>query len=209
MVAYRIFTVSSAGLVSKGATVSKLTLKGAGIDIPAVIVGEEGRSRSRGILPVQLSNRLYYKEWQEKGSVIINAAEVGQTKAGKPKLFVKNGPDIDEKIIVVFRTKIGFRGGNSHTGDRTGETEKDVWGGERPKFHPFPGEKLISGTIAQGAAGRMGSGEQLVAVMPKDTVFRTGYSGRLYGSPNSHYYKWDGQQLLALSWDERVASDLF
>ena len=204
---YRIFTISS-GSVSSGATVGNLNLKNAGINIPAVIVGEEGRGRSRGVLPVQLLNRLR-KEWQEKGSVTINAAEVGQTKAGKPKLFVKNGPDTDEKIIVVFRTKIGFRGGNSHTGDRTGETEKDTRGGERPKFYPFPGEKLIFGTIAQGAAGYMGSGEQLVAVMPKDIVFRTGYSGRLYGSPSSHYYKWDGQQLLALTWDERVASDLF
>lgn len=207
MAAYKIFTVSS-GSVSEGATVGKLTLKGAGIDIPAIIVGEEGRGRSRGVLPVQLPNGLY-KEWQEKGSVTVNAAEVGQTKAGKPKLFVKNGADTDEKIIVVFRTKIGFRGGNSHTGDRTGETEKDMWGDERPKFHPFPGETLVSGVIAQGAAGRMGSGEQLVAVMPKDIVFRTGYSGRLYGGPSAHYYKWDGQQLLALTWDERVASDLF
>ena len=204
---YSIYTIQS-GEVSEGAKVSSLTLKSAEITIPAIIIGEQGRGRSRGVLPVQLPNGLY-KEWQEKGSVTINAAEVGQTKAGKPKLFVKNGPDTNEKIIVVFRTKIGFRGSNSHTGDRTGEKEKDCWGTEHLKFRPFPGEILTIGIIAQGDAGRMGSGQQLVAVMPKDVVFRTSYSGRLYGFPSAHYYKWDGQRLLALTWEEREASDLF
>lgn len=204
----KVYTIES-GKVSEGATVVKLALKGAGIEIPAIIVGEEGRGRERGVLPVQLPNGLY-KEWQEKGRVEIRAAEVGQTKAGKPKLFAKEGPDADEKIICVFLTKIGFRGSNSHTGDRTGETTKDSWGDERPVFAPFPGEILVRGVIAQGAAGRMGSGEQLVAVMPKGVVFRTGYGGRLYGAPSAHYYSWDGQQLLGgLTWDERCASDIF
>ena len=45
--------------------------------------------------------------------------------------------------------------------------------------------------------------------MPK-CVFRTTYSGRLYGAPSAHYYSWDGQQLLGgLTWDERCASDIF
>ncbi len=204
---FNVFTVSS-GFVSKGGLVDSLTLKSAGIDIPAIIVGEDGRGRSRGVLPVQLPNGLY-KEWKEKGQVVIYAAEVGTTKAGKPKLFAKTEADLDEKIICVFNTKIGFRGSNSHTGDRTGETKKDWMDREFPVFAEFPGETLITGTIAQGAAGRMGSGDQLVAVIPKEVVFRTSYGGRLYGAPSSHYYKWDGEQLLVLTWDERVASEFF
>jgi hypothetical protein len=207
MATYKVYTVSS-GSVREGAVVEKLTLKGAGVDIPAIIVGEEGRGRERGVLPVQLTNG-QYKEWQEKGSVEIRAAEVGQTKAGKPKLFAKKNADTDEKIICVFLTKIGFRGSNSHTGDRTGETTKDSWGDEHPVFAQFPGEVLVKGVIAQGAAGRMGSGEQLVAVMPKGIVFRTGYGGRLYGAPSAHYYIWDGEQLLSATWEERTAADLF
>lgn len=208
----KVYTIES-GKVSEGAIVEMLALKGAGIEIPAVIVGEEGRGRERGVLPVQLTN-CQYKEWQEKGRVRIMFAEVGTTKAGKPKLLAKDKDSAgnDEKIVCVFRTHIGFRGGNNHTGDRTGEEEYDDWGTKktRPTFAPFPGEILVRGIIAQGAAGRMGSGEQLVAVMPPKCVFRTTYSGRLYGAPSAHYYCWNGQQLLGgLTWDERCASDIF
>lgn len=205
MAAYRIFTVSS-GTIKEGAMVETLTLKGAGIDIPAVIVGEEGRGRNLGVLPVQLPEILY-KEWQESGRVEIRFAEVGSTKAEKPKLLARNGADSDEKIIVVFRTSIGFRGGNTHTGDSTGTEEKH--GRQVPVFADFPGEILVKGQIAQGIAGYMGSGDQLVAVMPKGTVFRTGYSGRLYGAPAAHYYLWNGEQLLAATWEEREVSDIF
>ena len=203
---YKVFTIVS-GEVSEGATVERFFLKGAGINIPAILVGEEGRGRQLGVVPVQLTAQ-QYEEWKEKGFVIIRAAEVGQTKAGKPKLFAKENADTDEKIICVFRTKIGFRGGNSHTGDRIGTT-KDSWGDEHPVFAPFPGEILVKGVIAQGIAGRMGAGEQLVAVMPKGVVFRTGYSGRLYGEPAAHYYIWTGRLLLAATWEERQAADLF
>ncbi|MBU4580285.1 hypothetical protein KKB43_04690 [Patescibacteria group bacterium] len=202
----KVFTVAS-GKVTEGIVVEKLSLKNAGVDIPAIIIGEEGRGRERSVLPVQLTDS-QYKEWQEKGQVTIFFAEIGKTKAEKPKLFAKYSANTDEKIVCVFRTKIGYRGGNSHTGDRIYNLP-DERGDANPVFGPFPGEKLASGSIAQGSAGRMGSGEQLAAMMPKDTIFRTGYSGRLYGGPGAHYYKWDGQKLLSLTWDERVASDLF
>jgi len=205
---FKVFTID--GSVQEGAVVEKLTLKGAGIDIPAIFVGEQGRGRERGVLPVQLPSTLQ-AEWKEKGRVRISSAEVGTTKAGKPKLYARTGEgvDADDAVICVFRTHIGFRGGNSHTGDRTGEIEKDAYGDERITFLPFPGETLVSGHIAQGTAGRMGGGQQLVATMPKGVVFRTGYSGRLYGAPAAHYYLWNGEQLLAMTWDERISSDIF
>lgn len=250
MIRMKIFTVEN-GKVSPGATAERFTLKGAGVEIPAVIVGDEGRGRERGILPVQLTDS-QYKEWQEKGRVRVESADLGTTKAGKPKLFVKNSADTNERIIVVFRTKIGFRGGNAHTGDalrefwrrgfffRTSDAEKSGiplkeeyteaevreysarlnpnpdpnrrWdaGFERQvEFKPFPGEIIVRGVIAQGDAGRMGSGDQLIAVMPRDVVFRTGYSGRLYGQPSAHYYKWDGERLLVATLEERRLTDLF
>ena len=76
-------------------------------------------------------------------------------------------------------------------------------------FRPFPGEILCEGIIAQGDAGRMGSGKQLVAVLPADTVFRTGYSGRLYGAPSAHYYIFRDGQILSATWEEREISDIF
>jgi phosphoribosyl-ATP pyrophosphohydrolase len=54
----------------------------------------------------------------------------------------------------------------------------------------------------------MGSGEQIIAIVPKNVVFRTGYSGRLYGAPAGHYYIFDGKQLLAVTWGERMATDI-
>ncbi|RMD64073.1 hypothetical protein D6833_04860 [Candidatus Parcubacteria bacterium] len=260
--AYRVFTIES-GSVSEGAAISTLHLKGAGIDIPAVIIGEEGRGRERGVVPVgnppmvpcpernkdvwtssdkcekcgtvlgEKKEGSYTRNHPDQGQVQgrLMFAEVGQTKAGKPKFFSKEKATTDDHIIVVLRTKIGFRGGNSHTGDRAGwkcskygcdaSGEGAVpeacpkcgatgsWDGPKLLFAEFPGKIITRGRIAQGAAGRAGGGEQVIALMPKDVVFRTSYSGRLYGAPSSHYYVWDGSKLLAATWDERAAADLF
>ena len=203
----RLFTIEN-GHVCEGMEVDSFTLKGAGVTIPAIIIGEEGRGRKLGVLPVQLLPDSY-KEWKEEGSTHISFAQVGQTKAGKPKLFQTKGADTTEKCICVFRTQIGFRGGNSHTGDRDGGMVRDYWGAERPTFYPFPGEVLCEGIIAQGAAGRMGSGSQLVAIMPAGTVFRTGYSGRLYGKPDEHYYIYMDGQILSATREEREVADIF
>ena len=202
----KIYTVKN-GKVSEGVRVDSYTLKGAEITFPAIIIGEEGRGRKLGVLPVQLLLNAH-KEWQERGYTHINSAMVGMTMAGKPKLFQMKDTDTTEKCICVFQTQIGFRGANEHTGDRDGGTET-LWGREYPTFHPFPGEILCEGIIAQGDAGRMGSGKQLVAILPADTVFRTGYSGRLYGEPSEHYYIYKNGQLLSATWEEREISDIF
>lgn len=239
----RVFTINS-GEISEGARVDSFTLKGAGITIPAIIVGEEGRGRKLGVLPVQLLPDSY-AEWKENGYTHIYSAQVGETKSGKPKLFQTEDTDTVEKCICIFKTKIGFRGSNSHTGDRKDEYWVPEWffksdilalgkglkeryteqeaisiaeelssSAERIfqrklEFYPFPGEVICEGIIAQGDAGRMGSGEQLVAILPADTVFRTGYSGRLYGQPAAHYYIYRNGQLLAATWEEREVSDIF
>lgn len=245
----KIFTIQS-GEVTEGVRVDSFALKGAGIAIPAVVIGEEGRGRKLGILPVQLLPE-QYKEWQENGYTYIHFATVGTTKAGKPKLFQVEDADTQEKCICIFKTKIGYRGSNSHTGDRKEEywvinrfwrsdlsalgkelkekyTEEeaikiaeelntsqnssyqwDVIFERKLEFHPFPGEILCEGVIAQGDAGRMGSGKQLVAILPADIVFRTGYSGRLYGQPAAHYYIFRDGELLSVTWEERAISDIF
>lgn len=204
----KIFTIES-GKVTEGVRVDSFTLKGAGVTIPAITIGEEGRGRKLGVLPVQLLPSSY-KEWQGKGEITISAALVGKTKAGRPKLIETSGITDTEKCICVFRTQIGYRGANEHTGDRDGGMERDFWGEERPTFHPFPGkEVLCEGVIAQGAAGRMGSGRQIVAVMPAGIVFRTGYSGRLYGAPRAHYYLFRDGQILSATWEEREAAEIF
>ncbi len=244
----KIFTISS-GNVTEGARVDSFTLKGAGVSIPAILIGEEGRGRELGVLPVQLLP-CNYQEWKENGYTYIHSATLGTTKAGKPKLFQTEDVDTLEKCICVFRTEIGVRGSNSHTGDRKSEYYVPGWRpdievlGEKGlkerytkeeaisltkelsslegreyewdiifeikfEFHPFPGEIICTGIIAQGDAGRAGSGEQLVAIIPANTVFRTGYSGRLYGAPSAHYYIFRDGQVLAATWKEREVSEVF
>jgi len=243
----KVFTVES-GKVSQGAEVEKLELKGAEVTIPAVFVGERGRGRELGVLPVQLLPE-QYEIWKKDEPVTVNFAEVGSTKAGKPKLFEAEQADTNEEILVVFRTKIGYRGSNNHTGDQfeeyytihlwpdetlekarqAGIEIKDTYtkqeaisnsakiypGEDRFAFernityNPFPGKTIVEGWIAEGAAGRAGGGKQLIAIMPKDTVFRTSYGGRLYGDPREHFYLWNGEKLLAITRDEREATDLF
>jgi hypothetical protein len=198
---YEIHTIRN-GTTIPVAEINTLTLK-SGDTIPAIIVGEYGRGRERGVLPVANLN----KEQKE-----VYFASLGQTKTGKPKLFAATSATETDKVIVVFRTPIGFRGSNSHTGDKTGEEiGKNVWGDDVLKdvYAEFPGEVLVEGTIAEGEAGRMGSGRQLIALIPKNKVFRISYSGRLYGKPNAHYGVWNGKELIVLTQEEREVSDLF
>jgi hypothetical protein len=262
----KVFTVDN-GIVTHGARVENITLSGAGVTIPCIVVGEEGRGRERGILPVsnpptipcpnrgdsyvpwgigdrepvsaeiktcqcgvKYEPRQAGKKWEcfhpNEGYVFspLLFAEVGETRSGKFKLMTATEAGPIETVIVVFRTGIGFRGGNSHTGDRTGwrcERCTTQGAGDRPNscpecgegtelvFGDFPGKVLVGGTIAQGDAGHMGSGQQLVAVLPLNVVFRTGYRGRLYGGPNANYYVAGEEKLISATWDERMVADLF
>ena len=218
----KVFTVRN-GSVSEGAKVEKFALKGAGVEIDAVVVGEEGRGRERGVLPVQGA----------PADALLRYAVVGQTKASKPKLVAQQEGGKADTCIVVFRTHCGFRGGAQHTGERhdapcprrservngymsrcdkcsaamifDAETETYVHPDEGMVrwFDEFPGHIICRGRIAQGAAGYMGGNEQLVAVMPANIWFRTSYSGRLYGAPSAHYYRFDGERLIAVTWEER------
>ncbi len=214
---YPVFTICG-GQVFNGARIDTLTLKGTGTEIPAILVGDEGRGRRLGVVTVQ----------NAKSGDILSFAEVGKTKAGKPKLLAKLSANTNAAILVVLRTPIGFRGSNSHTGDRAGwtcdcgekgegntpdkcpNTECQSCNGPSTQYAEFPCEEILAtGKIAQGDAGLMGSGDQYIALIPKGKVFRTGYAGRMYGSPDAHYYFWDGEQLLSATWDERAATDFF
>lgn len=194
----KVFTVSN-GTVELGARVEEVKIESAGFSFKAISVGERGRGRILATLPVDEKALNSSKEVAK----VFNA-DLGKTKSGKTKLFKESNSN-NESCIVVFRTDIGFRGGNNHTGDRTPETMES----DDPKFLEFPGEILLKGVIAQGDAGRMGSGAQIIAIMPKGVVFRTSYYGRLYGAPSAHYYIFDGEKIIAVTWEERCSSDIF
>ena len=222
----RIFTIRS-GKVIEGAQVESFILKGAGVTIPVVAVGESGRGRRLAIMPVKLLEDTF-AEWSAEGSTQIKYAVIGKTRSGYPKLIEVAEPTTDDKALVVFRTMIGYRGSNEHSGDLKKWQCKQCKGegsvvdldesGRCPKcgyyvvqyvWDPFPGEVLVSGIIAQGGAGRMGSGRQLIAIVPRDVVFVTRYSGRLYGAPSAHFYLFDGEKITSVTLQERLVADLW
>lgn len=231
--AYQIFTINGKAVL--GAKIAQFRISGAGISIPAILVGEEGRGRELGILPISTIAPCGPDRGESQDLLV--AATIGKTAAGRPKLFEAEKHTTDSHVIVVLLSGIGYRGGNSHTGDRhnvpCSERNKfirsyrvkcPICGVDKPsdaiagqewlhpdsgttiKFDSFPGEILVQGRIAQGDAGRMGSGTQMVALIPKNGVFRVAYHGRQVGAT---YYKWDGKLLLAATWQERQVSDIF
>lgn len=194
----KIFTVEN-GAVIQGDRVQAFTLKN-GTKIPAIMIGESGRGRELGVLPVHLVSDAH-KEWQGIGETRIDFASIGITKSGTPKLYQALVPDVVDTCLVVARAHIGFRGSNSFTGDRLNPTDPKVG------FQEFPGSIICQGQIAQGHAGNMGSGQQLVFTCPQKQVWRIGYGGRLYGAPAAHYFYYNGQSLECMTWEERCAAE--
>ncbi len=157
-----------------------------GEKIPAVIIGESGRGRSLGIVPVALKKE-NYEQWKKEGRVYIKNATVGQTKTERPKL-IETVDETTDKIIAIFITPIGFRGSN---------------------YHEFPEgtEILASGTIAQGDAGRMGSGNEYVVVRPVPSAVKVHIGGRRYGAPTDYVYHFTEKEFFVRTGEEENLVD--
>lgn len=183
MPAYPVFTVAigSQQPVEKGAEVAFLEVgkesEGHGPEIPVLKVGERGVGRALGVIPVVLLPRK-----QEDRDITIYAAALDYSR-GRLRLIEAQAPNDNSHAIVVFRTGIGYRGGNRHE-------------------FPQGCQTLARGVIAQGAAGRMGSGEQYIVLLPKNARVLVKRSGRLYGSPPAHYVWFDGQKMHVATPDE-------
>ena len=176
----RIYTFNRG--IQEGAEVVLFKLSG-GAEIPAILLGESGRGRKLQVIPVHL-----FKENREKllaGEIVrIFDATIGETQSGSLKLVETNEDWVKGNYIGVFKTQIGFRGGNSHTGDRSPD-----WTKEKGGFIQFPGEILAEGVFAQGDAGAMGSGKEIIALCNYSKIYRAASSGRLYGAEGAYYYK--------------------
>jgi len=213
----KVYTIID-GEVRPGALVEPWTVDAGEISIslPTIQVGEEGRGRQMGYLPVNLAFGTLQK-FQEEKKVRVYHGTIAYTQDNyrpilQEDLESEEGPN--EQCLVVFKTTIGHRGGNKHTGDWLGWTclackERHAEPADKcpncgnganmyKEYHykKFPGKVLVRGVIAQGIAGYMGSGEQLIAVMNPGKVFRICRTGRLYGAPSAHYFYWTGEKLI-------------
>ena len=203
------------GSVTSGAVVRKFTMS-SGVSIPAILLGEQGRGRKLAVIPVVGA---------EPGD-LIKLINPGRTRNGGLRFEVANRVTSISETIVVFLTTPGFRGGCTHTGDVASmrcSTCGAVCGPFEDIVHcdgchiergqitwlPLPGEILSQGVTAQGIAGRAGGGPQIVLRLPAGEVVREGRTGRLYGSPSSFYYRFDGERLLVATFEERRMTDCF
>ena len=191
----KLYTIIESTIID-GITIEKKELKGAGIVIPTIIVGERGRGSQEGIMPVDLLPESSAK-FQKNGQVSIKFGNLGKTRKELPKLIETIEVDKEDNFCLIkFSTPIGFRGCNSHTGEPLNEAL------DTKEYAQFPGQILIRGIISQGAAGNMGSGEQLIALMPKNMIFRIHIGGRRYGHPHEYRGLWDGTQIMCLPLEE-------
>ena len=181
----KIYTVVD-GDVQNFALVEKFALKD-GTVIPAIVVGETGRNRRQFVLPVRLTPEKR-DALKAEGQVKVTDVALTKTLAGNPKLEELPGDDGDRACCVVFLTSIGFRGGNGHHGCFLGTEDG------KPQFAEFPGKILGVGAVAQGDAGNMGWGEQIVTVLPPKATVCIRRTGRLYGAPPIHVVEWDGER---------------
>jgi len=165
----KIYTVSRDG-VDPSARVDTMFLPD-GRNIPAVILGEEGCGRKLTYVPVTLTPASRQK-WERDGWVEVEDVVWRYNRKGHVHLRELDEPSREDEYLVVLLGWIGFRGSNALT-----DSEGEALGRE---------VVLAEGRIAQGAAGRMGSGSQwLLKVKPGD-LLRYQVSGRLYGEPGEY-----------------------
>lgn len=182
---YKIITIQN-GTIQEGTLIQKFN------DIPSIVIGEEGRGRSLGVIPVKGS---------EPGKM-LTAASARKTSMG---LLLEADDSLinDDIVIVVCRTTFGFRGGNTHTGDLIGFNDREA------QFAPCPLETISSGIVAEGIAGNMSSGTQYVGFLKKGNVLRIALTGRTYGKPYTWYYIWDGDKMQCMTVQQRKIADVY
>jgi hypothetical protein len=190
----KIFTIGN-GEVMEGATVGKVTILSADVEIKAVCIGESGRGRKFSYIPIS---------WVSDETTKVTNVKLGETRTGKPKFIAINPEDDSDtnECVIVFKHTAGYRGSAYVTGDRV-----DLYSDKL--FKDFPGEVLCEGEIAQGAAGRMGGNSQYIARIKKGDVFRIKRTGRIYGKSPSYYGMFDGHKVTLVTWQDREAAELW
>jgi hypothetical protein len=145
-----------------------------------VIVGGDGRGEEQEWIALhpRLEPVDFYPDTPGK---TIGHCSIGVTKSGAYIMLPEKEPD-DRALVKVY-FKEGFRGWNSYI--TPPEALAEI--GE-PK-------RVATGKFAQGAAGRMGGGFEVLIIMEPGQTLYCQRGGRLYGSPNKLEISWDGETL--------------
>ncbi len=186
----RIFTVKN-NEIELGAIVE--TLISGGRKIPVIFIGEatcpNGLKYVRVILPNELA-----KVWQVTGNVRIQYArlnDLGYLIGSTQPIFTQ------DECITIFKTGIGQGGKNKHLGDVKLNLKAHL---------PFPGRILQKGKIVHYYLGSYYSGEQLIAIIPKNTIISVHTEAEMeQPKKTSFYFLFNGCYMEKISRKERLS----
>jgi len=156
----KVFTINQNGVTS-GARVTSHQLM-AGREIPAIVIGEEGRGRSIGFVPVKLTPASI-AQLEEKGETrvcFVSAREVGDKMVFDQ--LDNNDDNSTGHVCLVLNFAYGYRGT------------------VRYEF-PEGVDILAEGIKADGQAGRMAGGPEYIIVAEGEAAILVRRTGRLYG----------------------------
>lgn len=165
-----------------------------GLGKPSIILGEEGPGRKLRWLPIDTcskAKRFYRALIRAEGGLYAPLWPAG------PSPEAETFP----RCILILRPDPPHFGHVEYTGDRA-----TTWSNDQPTFYPLDpwrAKTLLSGIVAQGRGGRAGTSEHRIIWLMRDYVIRTGYTGRTYGKPSSHYWMFDGRRVLCSTWQDR------
>jgi len=183
----KIFTIKD-GEVDLGVLVERYLLFGGNQSVPAIIIGDVNSGKRLGTMRVHLLKN-QWREW-ENNNITLHYAYTATDGNGKWELFAESESEYEDSekqnAFCVFRTSLGRFDTNSHTGD---VTNKNIFG--YYEYANFPGKVLCRVNIAEERIG-----EQIIAIMYKDCVFRTScpsISNMLSDEieDDSHFYRWE------------------
>lgn len=141
-----------------------------------VEVGEAGRGRR--LTRVALGSR----DFEVVPEVLARASAI-RTRAKGTVLLVQEKDGDTRRALVLLAVPMGYRGGTAWDG------LDDV-------------TILAEGTVADGAAGRMGSYQEYLAILPPGARLVCRRYGRLYGAPAQVHVYWTGEELRVGTADE-------
>jgi len=148
-------------------------------------LGEDGRGRTLTRVPVggKFSSSLVQEKDGEEELTLFECGVIRTKEKGT--LLVVEGQPEDKRALVQLYCYEGFRGSNSY------ELGEGV-------------TELARGTHAQGDAGRMGSGDEILVVMEPGSKIKAHRTGRTYGAPGKFVFLFTGEGVEVMTPEEEI-----
>ncbi len=191
----KVFTIQD-NLVSPGAKANSMLSK-SGKRIPIICVGEQQWQEGFRCLPVVLTKE-QEALWNGKKN-----AKIFYTRLMRCKRLaaIDTYPNSCEHALIVFKGNIGQGGSNSYLGDLKDDLKT---------YDSFPGRILKKGKIGHFYLGKVYTGTQVIAIVPKNTIFSFVKKGQMQEQNKEEYFFYfDGHDIFSMTKAQRLNYSLF